>query len=295
MSIGRSIAAELTAEGHLGRLLTCSVDQLRPHPSLIRLRIVPSAEDFSAAIGQRDNTIKEPLTISQNYYILAGHARWNLAQREGEKTLPCLQLDMTEEEALLWLIQKHRRTSSINDFSRILLALELEPWLKARARSNQQVGGQLKGSSTLTKADKLDVRSEIASAASVSVGNVSKVKHLISVARSELLEALREGEVSIHRASVWLRDPDKQLDQLTLSRSLSGITRKIASLLRRHPLPSPRSDGQLELQRVEKALASLDPERRVSVLVSAIQIPGEVLLLSTGLLKALERQGELQP
>ena len=38
----------------------------------------------------------------------------------------------------------------------------------------------------------------------------------------------------------------------------------------------------------------MGPERKTSVLVSAIQVPGEVLLLSTDLLQTLESQGELQ-
>ena len=78
--------------------------------------------------------------------------------------------------------RKHQRSDGLNAFCRILLALELEPWFKARARYNQQLGGQKKGSSNLAEADRLDVRSEIAAAAGVSTGNVSKVKQLASAA-----------------------------------------------------------------------------------------------------------------
>jgi hypothetical protein len=222
----------------IGRLINCSVDQLQPHPSLVRLHIVPSAQDLSAVTGRRKHATKEPLTITQDCFILAGHAWWNLACREGESTLPCLQLDMTEEEALLWLIQKHQRSDGLNAFCRILLALELEPWFKARARDNQQLGGQKKGSSNLAEADRLDVRSKIAAAAGVSTGNVSKVKHLASAAHPHLLEALRTGEVSIHKASVWLRKPDKQLVALGMHRNQRGIATTVNSLLRTH-----RGDG----------------------------------------------------
>jgi hypothetical protein len=200
---------------------------------------------------------------------------------------------MTEEEALLWLIQKHQRSSSINDFSRILLALELEPWFKARARSNQQAGGKMKGSSNLTEADKLDVRSEIATAAGVSVGNVSKVKRLLQEGAPGLLESLREGEVSIHCASVWLHNSEKQLDQLRLHQNRRGITKTIRSLQRRHRLPHPGKDGPLDLQRIASSLATMDSNPKTSVLVGEIQAPGKVLLLSTELLQALESQGEL--
>jgi hypothetical protein len=296
MSFGPSGATEAPADSRLGRLITCPVDQLRPHPRLVRLRIVPSAHDLSVAIGQSHQAMREPLTITQDHYILVGYAQWKVARRQSEATLPCIQLDLTEEEALLWIIQKHQRSSSINDFGRILLALELEPSYKARARTNQQLGGKLKGSSNLTKANRLNVRSEVAAAAGVSPGNVFKVKQLAMHAHPALLQALREGEVSINLASGWLKIPEKQLDQLRLYRlylGKRGLTRKIDSLLRAHRPTHPAREEHLDIQRIGSALAAMSPERKTSVLVSAIEVTGEVLLLSTGLLQALESLGEL--
>ena len=198
---------------------------------------------------------------------------------------------MTEEEALLYLIQNHRRTPGLNDFTRILLALELEPWFKAQARSNQKRGGQMKASSNLTKANRLDVRSKIAVAAGVSTGNVSKVKHLASAAHLDVLEALRAGSVSIHQASVWLRKPDKQLDALWMQQSRGGITTAVNSLLRAHR-NSARGD-QLDLRGITAALAKLDREQGDAILIAEVKVPGSVLLVSTALRQALTSQGEL--
>jgi len=239
--------------------------------------------------------LREPLLITLDRTILDGYARWRLARQRGRLTLPCIEYDLPEAEALYWLLQKHRRSNGMKAFSRILLALELEPWLKEQARSIQRAGGQNRGSSKLTEADRLDVRSKVAVAAGVSTGNVSKVKQLVMHAPPALLQALREGEVSIHRASVWLQTPEKQLDKLRLHRNLRGITRKIDSFLHVHRQSDSARDGDHDIQRIESALVAMDPERKASVLVSAIQVPGEVLLLSTGLLQGLESQGELHP
>lgn len=279
-------APEVPTNTGLGRLVDC------PHPTLIRLHIVPSAPDLSKTIEQRDHAIREPLTITQDGYILAGHARWEVARTQGEMTLPCHQVDMTEEEGLAWLIRKHQRSHGINDFSRILLTLELEPWLRERARSNQRAGGQLKGSSNLTEAERIDVRIEIATIAGVSVGNVTKVKSLMQKATPEVLEALRNGEASIHCSSIWLKDPEKQFDQLTLHHSIRGITRTIRTL-QRHQIPSAVRSGQLDLRRIASRLVEMSCSGNASVFVAAVQLPGEVLLLSTQLLKTLESQGEL--
>ncbi len=275
----------------IDRLIICSVDRLQPHPSLIRLHIIPSARDLSAAMGRQYQATKEPLTITRDCFILAGHARWNLARRQGETTLTCLQLDMTEEEALLWLIQKHQRSDGLNAFCRIFLALELEPWFKARARCNQQLGGQMKGSANLSEADRLDVRSEIAAAAGVSTGNVSKVKQLTSAAHPQVLEALRAGEVSIHMAWVWLQKPDKQLDALGMYRNRRTIKNTVNALLRAHHDVGPSE--QLDAPHVAAALSRLGSKQIDSILVAEVRVPGVVLLVSTELRQALTSQSEL--
>jgi hypothetical protein len=291
MSIVRSSRPGPPAEIPVGRHIICSVHRLQPHPTLIRLQIVPSAQDLSAAMRRQNQATKERLTITQDGFILAGHARWNLARRQGETTLPCLQLDMTEEEALLWLIQKHQRSDGLNAFCRIVLALELEPWFKARAGGDQQLGGQKKGSSNLSEADRLDVRREIAAAAGVSTGNVSKVKQLASAAHPQLLEALRAGEVSIHKASVWLQKLDKQLDALGIYQNRRSIKNTVNALLRAHYDVEPSE--HLDAPHIAVALARLGSKQSDSILVAEIRVPGVVLLVSTALRQALTSQGEL--
>lgn len=192
---------------------------------------------------------------------------------------------------LLWLIRKHQRSDGLNAFCRILLALELEPWFKAQARHNQQLGGQKKGSSNLAEADRLDVRAKIADAAGVSTGNVTKVKHLASAAHPEVLDALRIGEVSVHQATLWLRRPDKQLDELGLRQNRREISTTVDSLLRAHH--NAVTDEQLDLQRITAGIAKLHSVQSDSILVAEVKVPGNVLLISTELRKALTTQGEL--
>ena len=71
--------------------------------------------------------------ITQDRTILDGYERLELARLRGWAALPCIEYELTESEALHWLLQKHRRSNGLNDFSRILLALELEPWFKEKA------------------------------------------------------------------------------------------------------------------------------------------------------------------
>jgi hypothetical protein len=275
-----------------GHVVSYRIVDLLPHPALTRLSLGPSARELSDAIIRREQGHWDPVTISRERYILAGQAQWMLGQQRNESHLDCLQLDLSESEALLWLIERHKRSSGLNDFSRILLALELESLFRERAASNRSRGGREKGSSNLTEADHVDVRSEIAKAAGVSVGNVSKAKKLISASCSELLEALREGEVSIHRASQWIECGRKPEDSLRLHRSRRGIRRDVRQLIAQHrSSPTPPRE-HLDLERIAKAIVGMTPDKRKRIAIGKFPHPGLALVVSSDLLTVLESQGE---
>jgi hypothetical protein len=269
------------------------IADLLPHPALTRLSLGPSARELSDAIIRREQGHWDPVTISGERYILVGQAQWMLGRRRNESHIDCLQLDLTECEALLWLIERHKRSSSLNDFSRTLLALELEPLFRERAASNRSRGGREKGSSILTEADHVDVRLEVAKTAGVSVGNVSKVKKLILACCTELLEALREGEVSIHRASQWIDRGQKPEDLLRLHRNRRGLRRDIRELIARHQSSSAPLGERLDVERIAKAIADMTPEQKKRVAIGELAHPGYALLVSSALLTALEKQEEL--
>ena len=60
----------------------------------------------------------------------------------------------------------------------------------------------------------MDGRSEIAAVADVSTGNVTKVRQLRRKAHATIEQALRAGEISIHKAWQWSDEsPKKQLGE----------------------------------------------------------------------------------
>ena len=208
-----SASSSTTASGYqqahsitpAGPVIERRVLELLPHPGFTKHALGYSPQEISRLSDRGESAYLSPLTITQDDYIVDGYAVWQLAKLQHRATLPCIVRHMSQEEGLLHLIEKNRGSKGINDYARILMALELEPWFKTRAKSNQRMGGREKGSSQLTEADRLDVRFEIARAAGVSAGNVSKVKQLITRAIPELQDALRHGEIRIHRASEWAK------------------------------------------------------------------------------------------
>jgi hypothetical protein len=280
-------------DGVQGQLVVCLVDELRHHPSYSRHHLVVPPSHLSALAELDDLVFLEPVVITRDRIIIDGYARRELARLKKRLTLPCIEYELTEAEALHWLLQKHRRSKGLNDYNRIQLALELEPWFRRRAQANQRFGGQSKGTSNLTEADRLDVRSEIAAAAGVSAGNVTKVKSLTVNAASEVLQALRSGDLSIHRASLWMKETQqKQCDMLRSHQSERGIRKTIRALISRHKpkgLSAVFGVGSL-LHR----LSTLSPDELSDISVFIAEKQGRTIYLTEELARALESPEKLE-
>ena len=66
-----------------GRLVTRSVDEIRPHPSYLRHHLAVSASQLSALEERGDLAFKEPIVITRNGFIVDGYARRELARLQG--------------------------------------------------------------------------------------------------------------------------------------------------------------------------------------------------------------------
>jgi hypothetical protein len=123
----------------------CDPQDLRPHPSYAKHGLSVPARKLSALRERGELAFAEFLMITRDRTIIDGYARWELAKQLRRPILHCVEYELSEAEALQWLLQKHRRSSGLNDYSRIMLALDLEPQLAGKARANKQIGGQHKG------------------------------------------------------------------------------------------------------------------------------------------------------
>ncbi len=194
---------------------------------------------------------------------MKGLEEWELARKRNLQKVNCLEFDLNEEEIVQWILDQFGKTEQFNDFVRILIARKLKPFFSERGKENERLGGLLKGSINLPKAQRIDSRAQIARAANVADRQVSDVDFLLENANPPLLEALRGDEVSIHKACLWVKTyPDTQLDQLTIHRTLKGLAKKVDSLRRHHRLkpnvtekPLTSSDLEMHWQRWIKIAA----------------------------------------
>lgn len=163
-----------------------------------------------------------------------------------------MEINVTSEEALQLLVQTHGRFEGLNDFVRIELALDLEPYFQEKAKLNQRAGGKGKGLSKLTVAGQVDSRGEIARVAGVSPGNVRKVKRIVAEACSEVREAARTRELSINCAEKWSHLTHAQqlelLRQLRIERTLRTAVRQIVAKQMAAVSPSGTKESVLDIE-----------------------------------------------
>jgi hypothetical protein len=223
-----------------------SWDALKPHPSLFKHGLMPTNERLLALEKLGEALFEQPLLITKENLIVDGYARWLIARRQQRAMLRCFECQLTEQEALQRILQTHRRPEWLNAFSRVQLALDLEPWFRTRALANQSAGGKAKGSSKLTEDCRLDCRKQIATITGVSTGNVTKVKQVIrSVGARQLIEALRFNEIKIHFA--WMLSKltfDEQQSALGNRRIKKRANQRLRKLLAKHvPKCDPIADS----------------------------------------------------
>jgi hypothetical protein len=285
------------------QLVTRRLDELRPHPSYSKCGLAVSASQLSALAAVDDRALEQPIATTRDGLIIDGYTRVGRARTLGRTTIQCIEYELTEEEALRWLLRMHRPSIGYNDYIRILLALELEPFLRKKARLNQQVGGRRKLLSKLTEAETMDVRREMAVEADVSVGNVTKVQQLHRKAPKEILQALRSGEISIHRAWLWSHEPpEKQLENLRLRRIERGIRSKSRALVAEHraeilpSTPDRCSLTRFDLVKIAGRLSTMSPDESIvfgPIDIAFLNVPGKGIYITQELVQALKPKQEV--
>jgi hypothetical protein len=262
---------------------------LQPHPAYQALSAPIAASRARRVALQQRGPIQEPLITTSTGIILDGHARWRVAQDRQQPTLPCLEYDVTEDEALQIVIRQHRAAEGLNAYCRIVLALELEPFLKERSQQSRLPTSTKRPSSNLTNESR-DVRKVLASAAVVSAGNVTKVKQLVRTVVPEVRVELVRGEVSIHRAWQWHSlSPEAQRTALWEHLHQGTIKTTITRLIRSHadagaPEPAPPVPAT-----ILAGLARLDAN---GLTVAVIDVPGRAVVMTRACYNELQETGQ---
>lgn len=180
--------------------------------SLIR----PLSEDEYEALEQSilDEGCRDSIIVWHGV-IVDGHNRYQICIKHN---LDFSVTDMdfeSKDEAKSWMIDNQLSRRNLSAVDRIILAQKKTALLEEQALENKRAGGRLKSDiihdssvGALDKNDKsssndrftpINVRKETAALAGVSEGTVAKVLK-IQEKHPELLDQIRAGEMSIHKA-----------------------------------------------------------------------------------------------
>jgi hypothetical protein len=165
-------------------------------------------DELNDAIRLKDHSMPEPVLITTNGTILADFGRWRSAVLDGRREINCIEYPLgDDDQALQFILTHHQIRCGWNAFVRIRLALTLEPYLQQKALDNMRAGGEHKGSTNLSEADRIEVRHRVAECAGTGTGNVSKVKAILRSGHPNIIAVLQDGLLSIHRAWLWSKLP----------------------------------------------------------------------------------------
>lgn len=271
-----------------GRLVMCSPKELRLHGALEKLGWTSIIDELNDAAHLKDWPEPEPIRVTKNRTIFAGFGLWRLATLEGGQEIPCLEYPLSDDEALQVILTHHRPARGWNAFVRIVLALTLQPYFQQKALENMRAGGKHKGSTNLPKAERIDVRQEIAKAAGTGPGNVDKVKTILLHAHPSIITALRNERVKIHRAWKWCK--------LSKSDQLAEFAHYEEERIEQKVLREFRAvDANVLLDRAQviKTLEVVESQYPGSIEIRTTRSKRTVVLLGQDLLKSSEIQKEL--
>lgn len=274
-----------------GRSVIRFSEELRVHPALEELGFIGVVGEVSESARFTSQAVLEPILITKDGIILAGLERWRVAQSAGRQQLECIEYSIGDGDSLPFILAYHRGRRGWNPFLRICLALKMEPHLQQKALDNMCAGGKYKGSAKLPDLQHIDVREEIATAAAVCARNVSKVKKILKLAHPRLIEALRDGTLTINRAMQFCEYPkSEQLEQFTQSCEKRAISKIIAQAV----IQGKAEETLPNARELLDSLRAQELNQPGSVLVLVGRLQRTVILIGKDSLKGPHSQGELR-
>ena len=223
-------------------IASVTIRRIRPHPAVRALGCKPTAVELEPVRQHWKTSLLEPLIVTSQGTIIDGLKRWFVAWERRIATLPCVKLAISDDEALDQILDRASAKNSWNRYRRICLALTREEALRERACENQRAGGRRKDPSTLTGAQQIEVRKEIARMASASTGSVTKVKKIRTAGCPLLKQEAQRDAISIDAAwNISKLDHDEQMRELGRRASKRRGKKRVQALGRAAAISSERS------------------------------------------------------
>lgn len=177
--------------------------------------IPPLSEEELAGLTRniQTNGCQDSIKI-WNGTIVDGHNRYAICS-EHEIEFKTTDMDFGDkDDAKIWIIERQFDRRNLNAYQRGKLALVLKPLIADKAHDNKVESGKTHGVGqekvSPTLAEPIDTREEVAKAAQVSHGTLSKIEKIEEKATPEQKEQLDAGEVSVNKVYTEIQKIEKK-------------------------------------------------------------------------------------
>jgi ParB-like chromosome segregation protein Spo0J len=228
------------------RISFVNTKRIHPHRAVRSQGCSPTAVELEQVRQHWETARCEPLILNHQRTIIDGYKRWLVARELGIDTLPCVILEISDDEALNQILAHASAKNWWTPCRRIALALTREEALSERARENQRAGGRTKAPSILAEAQHIDVCREIARMAGTGTGSVRKVKGILAAGCPLLKQEALRRAISIDAAwKISKFDNDEQMRELGRRASKRRSTRRVKAQSRAYAAKC-ECDGERE-------------------------------------------------
>jgi hypothetical protein len=263
-----------------------SAGLLRPHPAFDQIGWQDIADLNRAARYQQ--VAQEPLRVTREGIILSGVGEWRLAIAQERQYVHCIEHDLDNDQALEFILARSGPRKGLNDFIRICLALTLEEYLRRKGRENMGAARKHKGLTNSSNLTLIDVRRSTADLAGTGTGNVDKVRVILEKSHPNIIRALQEGSLRIHRTWMWCGL--SETDQLEAFREFQErlAMRKTAGKVNKRGIPP-----SFTTERILRSLECLETSHPGHVRIRRTERRETVILVGSDLVNEIQSQGPL--
>jgi N6-adenosine-specific RNA methylase IME4 len=190
--------------------------------AVVRLKIDPEFQELIPPLNPQESEglerslceegCRDPI-VTWRGIVIDGHHRYRLCRKHNIQFMMVEKDFPNRDEAKIWIIKNQFARRNITDFTRCILALEVEPLLAAQARERQREGGRhklpQKHASPLSESG--ETRDAVAQLAGVSHDTIRKAKLILEKASEEEKAELGKSDSRLTIHALYLRLRQEQL------------------------------------------------------------------------------------
>lgn len=201
---------------------------------------------------------RDPLVVwKQGGLLLDGHNRLDICTRLGIPFITRSVSLKNRDAARLWLFDNQLGRRNLTDIDRIALAAKREPLVKATVTKNRGRRTDLPQNSA-EGSRAAETREVAAAAAGVSHDTFTKGKRILEQGTPELVDAVRNDEVSIHAAAQIAELPPDEQRGVILSGDFKNAAKSGANRRTTAPGNDEWGTPQEVIDAVRKVLGNID-------------------------------------